>query len=64
MYEGQALLIRLEIHGILHEQTSVSHYNLGHLYKAIGAMDKARREFAVCKILNFEVDVRDVITRS
>ncbi|KAJ1439706.1 hypothetical protein B484DRAFT_427623, partial [Ochromonadaceae sp. CCMP2298] len=48
-YTGQSLLIRTNRHGLVHEKTADSHYNLGVLYRLVGASDKSRQELRICR---------------
>jgi len=46
---GQALLIRVNKYGIVHEKTAESHFALGMLYRHLGLFEKSRQELFICK---------------
>eukprot|EP01032_Pedospumella_encystans_P020154 gene20154-22903_t len=46
---GQALLIRVNKYGIVHEKTAESHFALGMLYRHLGLFEKSRQELFICR---------------
>jgi len=47
-YAGRALVIRMEVLGLMTEKTAESHFNLGRLYRLKGDCDQALRQFKIC----------------
>lgn len=48
-FSGQALLIRVNNYGIVHEKTAESHFALGMLYRHLCLFEKSRQELFICK---------------
>lgn len=48
-YAGQALVVRANRCGILHDKTAESHFALGVLYRYLGLFEKSRQELYICE---------------